>query len=574
MKSKILLFALLFLISSGLPAQTLGIHELNQKLGKGINMGNMFEAPAEGEWGNPFRDDYFQKIAGLGFNHVRIPIRWDVASRAMQTAPYTIQASFLERIKYVIDLALSQGLYVIINMHHHDAVFQDPDGVKPRFLSQWSQIANYFKTYDQKLLFEVLNEPNTNLTGQKWNQYFKDALAEIRKTNADRAVLMGIAPWGGLGGVPDLVVPEDENIIITVHYYDPFTFTHQGAEWVDNSTPWLGTKWENTTLERNEITGSFAYLIQFAKSINKPIHVGEFGAYSKADLDSRVLWTNFLARWFESQGFSWAYWEWSAGFGIFNPASDQYLTRLADALLKDPMIPAKPQTTVKVFEGNFGPADGWNLYAQGGAAASLNRSNGQGIVDVTQSSGTGWHVQLVQNNIQLKKDSRYLVTVKASSNMPVSITNYLGMNFSPWGSYSGYKSLSLATAETEQTYSFIMTSPTDPAARLVFDMGSKPAKITIYQVKVEEVLDLPVSYKQVVYTDIKVYPNPSAAWIRVDGMNRSGVLQIIAPDGKLCKDIGRWNPADMIDISGLIPGMYFLRIVNSRGIYSTNFIKY
>lgn len=574
MKSKTLLIALLFLISTGLPAQKLAIHELNQKLGKGINMGNMFEAPAEGEWGNPFRDDYFQKIASLGFNHVRIPIRWDVASRAMQSAPYTIQTSFLERIKYVIDLALSQGLYVIINMHHHDAVFQDPDGVKPRFLSQWSQIANYFKTYDQKLLFEVLNEPNTNLTGQKWNQYFKDALAEIRKTNPDRAVLMGIAPWGGLGGVPDLVVPEDENIIITVHYYDPFTFTHQGAEWVNNSDPWLGTKWENTTLERNEITASFAYLIQFAKSINKPIHVGEFGAYSKADLDSRVLWTNFLARWFETQGFSWAYWEWSAGFGIFNPSSNQYLTRLADALLKDPMIPAKPQTTVKVFESSFGPGDGWNLYAQGGAAANLTRSNGQATVDVTQTSGTGWHVQLVQNNIQLKKDSRYLVTVKASSNVPVSITNYLGMNFSPWSSYSGYKSLSLATTETEQTYSFVMTSPTDPAARLVFDMGSKPAKVTISQVKVEEVLDLPVSYNQAVFTNIKVFPNPSTARIRVAGMDRSGLLQIISLDGKLYNDFGRWNPNETIDVSGLSPGIYFIRIASSRGIYSTNFLKY
>ncbi|HNR07995.1 MAG TPA: cellulase family glycosylhydrolase [Saprospiraceae bacterium] len=574
MNSKILLIAQLFLISTGLPAQTFGIHELNQKLGKGINMGNMFEAPAEGEWGNPFRDDYFQKIAGLGFNHVRIPIRWDVAARALQTAPFTIQPSFLERIKYVVDLALSQGLYVIINMHHHEALFQDPEGVKPRFLSQWGQISDYFKNYDQRLLFEVLNEPNTNLTGQKWNQFFKDALGEIRKTNPDRAVLMGIAPWGGLGGVPDLVVPEDENIIITVHYYDPFTFTHQGAEWVDNSTPWLGTKWENTTLERNEITGSFAYLINFAKSINKPIHVGEFGAYSKADLNSRVLWTNFLARWFESQGFSWAYWEWSAGFGIFDPFTNQYLTRLADALLKDPMLPAKPQTTVKVFESGFGPGDGWNLYVQGGAAASLSRTGGQGIVDVTQTSGTGWHVQLVQNNIQLKKDSRYLVTVKASSNTPVSITNYLGMNFSPWGSYSGYKSLSLNTAETEQTYSFIMTSPTDPAARLVFDLGNKPSRITISQVKVEEVLDVPVSYKQTISHPIKVFPNPSAARIRIEGIDQPGRLQILSADGKLCINFGPWNPMNTVDVAELIPGIYFLRIVNSRGIFNTPFIKY
>ena len=58
------------------------VFEINKSLGKGINMGNMFEAPSETEWGNPFRDDYFKRIADLGFNHVRIPIRWDVAARA------------------------------------------------------------------------------------------------------------------------------------------------------------------------------------------------------------------------------------------------------------------------------------------------------------------------------------------------------------------------------------------------------------------------------------------------------------------------------------------------------------
>ena len=164
--------------------------------------------------------------------------------------------------------------------------------------------------------------------GAKWNLFFKDALTEIRKTNPTRGVLMGIAPWGGLSGVPNIEFPDDNYTILTIHYYDPFNFTHQGAEWVANSNPWLGTKWENTQLERNEIISAFAFAQSLAKQKNKPIHVGEFGAYNKADLESRIKWTNFLARWFESQGFSWAYWEWSAGFGIFNPATNQVLHSL------------------------------------------------------------------------------------------------------------------------------------------------------------------------------------------------------------------------------------------------------
>jgi len=573
MRIKNLFFCCCLFFTYSLCSQNLSVQELNKKLGKGINMGNMFEAPSEGEWGNPFRDDYFKRIAEKGFNHVRIPIRWDVASRTLQSPPYTIQPAFLERIKYVIDKALAENLYVIINMHHHDAIFQDPDGVKPRFLSQWDQIAQYFKLYDQRLLFEVMNEPNTNLVGAKWNQFFKEALSEIRKTNPTRAVLMGIAPWGGLGGVPDLMVPNDTNLIITVHYYDPFTFTHQGAEWVANSTPWLGTKWGNSVLERNEIISSFAYLIQFAKSINKPIHVGEFGSYSKADLNSRVLWTNFLARWFETQGFSWAYWEWSAGFGIFNPATNEFNTRLADALLKDPMYPAKQQSTVTIYEGSFGQNDGWNLYVQPNAAASLTRTNGQGVIDVTIPSNDGWHVQLVQNNILLKKDSRYQVTIKASATVPVSITNYLGMNFAPWGSYSGYKSLSLTNTVADQIYSFTMASPSDPAARIVFDLASKVAKITIQQVKVEEVMDVTVPYHSDVSPKLKVFPNPAGSTIRIDGIDQQSQLRIISSDGKLLQEIKNWQPTEPIDISALIPGIYYLKLINRKGSYSGKVLK-
>ena len=95
---------------------------------------------------------------------------------------------------------------------------------------------------------------------------FKDALAEIRKTNPTRAVLMGTDPWGGLAGVPDLVFPDDNYIILTIHYYEPFSFTHQGAEWVNGADAWLGTKWENTTLERDEVASSFAFVKALAKN--------------------------------------------------------------------------------------------------------------------------------------------------------------------------------------------------------------------------------------------------------------------------------------------------------------------
>jgi len=155
-------------------AQNLTVSEINKKLGKGINMGNMFEAPMETAWGNPFQNDYFKRISELGFNSVRVPIRWDVPDRALQTSPYTVNPVFLARIKTIVDNAIANKLYVIINMHHHEEIFTDPEKVKPRFLSQWEQIATFFKDYNQSLLFEIINEPHDKLTPELWNIFMVD----------------------------------------------------------------------------------------------------------------------------------------------------------------------------------------------------------------------------------------------------------------------------------------------------------------------------------------------------------------------------------------------------------------
>lgn len=559
-------------------SQSSNIFELNKKLGKGINMGNMFEAPTETEWGNPFKDDYFQRIASLGFNHVRIPIRWDTPARTLQTAPYTINKTFIERIKYVIDKALAEKLYVVINMHHHDEIFTNPDGVKPRFLSQWMQIAEYFKNYDERVVFEVMNEPHDGLNADKWNVFFADALSEIRKVSKTRAVLIGTSPWGGLGGVSSLKIPNDANLIFTVHYYDPFNFTHQGAEWVGaDANNWLGTKWENTNLERNEIINQFQFLIAFAKQNNIPVHVGEFGAYSKADLDSRVKWSNFLARWFEQQGFSWAYWEFSAGFGIFNPANSQYLTPLVDALLKNPMSEPVTLNTKTILESKFEDSDNtWNLAVQPQAKASYTKSNGSAIVEVTQASTDGWHVQFVKNEVSLKKDKRYLVSFDASATVETGITNYLGKAASPYNAYSGYKGFTLTKDLQNFTYSFVMSEADDPKSRVVFDFGLKAAKISIKNFVVKEVVsDQVVLSLSPNLPQIQVFPNPASEFLVMKGIADFKSFALIDLNGKelISKELNGENETN-ITIAGLNVGQYIVLLRSADTIISKKIIKF
>ncbi len=555
----LLLFSTCFLAKS----QILTIQDLNKKLGKGMNMGNMFEAPTETEWGNPFKDDYFQKIAEKGFNHVRIPIRWDIPTRALQSEPYTINAAFLQRIKYVIDLALAQKLYVIINMHHHEDLFTNPVSAKPRFLSQWTQIADYFKSYDQRLIFEVMNEPHDGLTPDIWNVYFNDALTNIRKTNPTRAVLMGTAEYGGLSAVSKLKVPDDKNLIITAHYYNPFNFTHQGADWIGaESQKWLGTKWEDLVMERNQVISDFEYLNTWAKQKNLPVHVGEFGAYEKADIDSRVRWTNFLARWFEEQGFSWAYWEFSAGFGIYNPSTNTFKNSLVDALITNPMPKPKILPTKELYRSTFtSGADGFNLAVQSTASATLVSGNGKLIIDVKTATTDGWFVQLTKNNIALTNGKRYLVTIKGLANKDVSITNYLGKNSSPYNSYSGYHTLTFTNKEKEISYTFLMNDPTDNAARMSFDLGNTIAKVEISSIIIEEVLstESALATEPNLEDNINISPNPTNDIITIKNIESYDKIQMIDQKGAILKSFSLKNQATLqMDISNNTAGMYFL----------------
>ena len=543
-------------------AQQGTIFEINNKLGRGINMGNMFEAPTETEWGNPFRNDYFERIADQGFNHVRIPIRWDTPARTQMQSPYTINAGFLVRIKEVVDLALKENLMVIINMHHHEDLFADPVGNKSRFLAQWSQIADYFKDYSEDLVFEVMNEPHGQLTPGLWNAYFADALSEIRKTNPDRAVMMGTANFGGVSGIFELDPPADDNIIVTVHFYSPFTFTHQGADWVGPQTQaWLGTKWNDLEFERESIRQEIQPLIEFSAARNIPIHMGEFGAFSTADIDSRRRWTNFLGRYFESEGFSWAYWEWSAGFGVFDPKTNQYNEQLINALLIDPLQEPREAFPIPVYESNFSNSnDGWSFFAQQNALGNLTRESGLLKTTVQRIGTESWHAQLIKNNIKLEKGKIYRFSFEARAEQALALNYYLGKASDPYNGYSGGGNAVLSNDFREYTSVFTMSDPTDEQARIVFDLGITIGTAFFRKVKLEE-LDLVIlSLPKEKAEQIKMYPNPVKALLRIEQVQSGSNIELFSPAGQLLRRIDVLENTLEIEMGSLSPGIYLLKV--------------
>jgi endoglucanase len=315
-----------------LPAEWPDAFTMNRRIGRGVNFGNTLEAPDEGEWGVVLREEYFQLVKDAGFDSIRLPVRWN--THALETSPYTIYASFFERIDWAVDNALSRGLVLILDFHHFTEYMECASCQRSRLLMLWEQIADHYRDYPPELVFELLNEPTNAVPASEWNDALASALGVIRASNPRRTVIAGPVSWNALGALDSLKLPEDDRYLIaTFHYYDPFQFTHQGAEWADGSDAWLGTLWTGTAAEEKAIRDSFLIAADWGSANGRPVFLGEFGAYEKADMASRARWTASVAREAEALSFSWAYWEFCAGFGIYDPAGRAWRAPLLRALI-------------------------------------------------------------------------------------------------------------------------------------------------------------------------------------------------------------------------------------------------
>lgn len=301
--------------------------------GRGVNIGNTLEAPREGDWGPRLEAKHLDLIQQAGFDSVRVPVRW--STHASNTAPYTISPTFMKRVRWVVDEALRRDLKVMINIHHYEGLYANPEQHHDRFLEQWRQIANEFDDAPPELVFEVLNEPHENLDAGKWNRLLADALPIIREKHPTRTIVVGPANFNSIDALQFLKLPEDrQNLVATFHYYSPFQFTHQDAGWLgDESKQWKGTTWTGTPEQQKAVRNDLDRALRWSVENEVPIYLGEFGAYQAADMESRIQWTRFVADEAIERRIGIAYWEFYSGFGIYDPKQQQWHKGLRDAIL-------------------------------------------------------------------------------------------------------------------------------------------------------------------------------------------------------------------------------------------------
>src|SRR5262249_48785067 len=130
---------------------------------------------------------------------------------------------------------------VIVNVYHFDDFTTDPNSQTPRFDAIWLQLADHYAKAPAGLAFELLNEPKDAARTELMNAIFANTIQVIRHISPDRTIFVGPGKWNSIGELPHLRLPDgDENLIVTVHNYDPFYFTHQGATWAGPETAVTG----------------------------------------------------------------------------------------------------------------------------------------------------------------------------------------------------------------------------------------------------------------------------------------------------------------------------------------------
>jgi endoglucanase len=309
-----------------------------RQLGRGINFGNMFESPQEGDWGLRAEQRFIDLVGPTGLTtSVRLPVRW--SNHASSDAQAIIDPAFFARVDSAVDALLARGATVMLNMHHYRQLDGDapdpgertvePAVVQVRMLAMWQQIAQRYATRSPQLLFEIYNEPHGALEPQ-WNDLLSRALRVIRTSNPTRLVVVGPTLWNSATRLAQLELPPDPHLLLTVHHYEPFEFTHQGASWVQPIKPRGVDCCDAAALKR--ITEPLDIAVREAARLAYPVFVGEFGAYEKAPTAARVRYLRVMRDEMAKRQLPWFYWELASGFGVYDPVAMRYRQELKDAL--------------------------------------------------------------------------------------------------------------------------------------------------------------------------------------------------------------------------------------------------
>jgi len=293
--------------------------EIAKNIKLGLNIGNTLEATGgETGWGNPLiTNDLIKAIKQKGFNAIRLPCDWD---QYADQATAKISASWLNRVKQVVQYCVDNDLYVVLNIHWDGGWLENNCTVAKQVANNakqkayWEQIAATMRDFDEHVLFASANEPNVEDATQmsvllSYHQTFINTVRASGGKNAYR-VLIVQGPSTDIEKTNKLmtILPTDKvpnKMMAEVHYYTPWNFCGMTADasWGNMFYYWGAGFHSTTDTAHNATWGEETDLNNFfalmkTKFVNKgiPVVLGEFGAMRRDNLTGDALKLHLASR--------------------------------------------------------------------------------------------------------------------------------------------------------------------------------------------------------------------------------------------------------------------------------------
>lgn len=333
-------------------------HRAVSKIKRGMNLGNCWEAPPPYSWGIRYTTEDIDRIAAEGFDHIRVPVAWHFHMKSGASG-LEIDPALLADLEPVLRRALEKKMHVLLDWHHFHDLTDNPPAHNARFVASWEVIARHFKSWPPELFLELLNEPRDALTTEAANPIHAEAIAAIRRIDPHRIILVSPGNWGDIRELDRLRLPDDDDrIVATVHCYEPFHFTHQGAGWVQLKqlrglvypgpppTPFVipDSLKENSGIRSfvegyntlpTELNPCSQMPVQelldlahdWSVHFGRPVHLGEFGSHDIGDQESRSRYSKDVRTLAEARSIPWTLWDWKATFGYWDAKNNRPLFR-------------------------------------------------------------------------------------------------------------------------------------------------------------------------------------------------------------------------------------------------------
>ena len=305
--------------------------QLVKEMHLGWNLGNTLDAHAkdvtglevETCWGNPKTTQaMIDRLIEDGIDVFRIPVTW--RNHFKEEEGYPIDPVWMARVKEVVDYAYNRGKFVILNLHHEHWDFPSEEN-KPEALRRvkalWTQIGTNFADYDEKLIFECLNETRKIGTPVEWNEgdeegrrvirsYMEEFVKTVRGLSGNNPkrhlMVSGYATACAYDSLKEVYVPEkDDKIIATVHAYIPYDFALRIGEGERK-------EWNHDTAAIDDMMKNLEELF-----INKgtPVIIGEFGAMSRDNEEDRCEWVDYYVSAAKKIGAPCLWWDNNSFYG-------------------------------------------------------------------------------------------------------------------------------------------------------------------------------------------------------------------------------------------------------------------